>query len=122
MHEEAKMVVVVTLRGPKEVIDKIAELPEIAGIELDETQSDHSLSDAVDSSIGPQEFEQILQLITVGITTATAGVTLFEKIRSLLGSTEKNSNVAVVDPTNNKTLGNIAADTNSERLASGLFK
>ncbi|MDA9520164.1 hypothetical protein XI06_07315 [Bradyrhizobium sp. CCBAU 11434] len=115
------MAVVVTLRGPKEVIDKIAELPEIAGIELDEPQSDQSLADAVDSPIGPQEIEQILQLITVAITTATAGVTLFEKIQTLLRGSEKPSKVAVVDPKNNKTLGDLAVDTDPKMLSRDLF-
>jgi hypothetical protein len=116
------MAVVVTLRGPKEIIDEIAELPEITGIELDEPQSDQSLSDAVDSPIGPQEIEQILQLVTVAITTTTAGVVLFGKIQKLLRKSEKASKVALVDPKNNKTIGTLALDSDPETLAGSLFK
>jgi hypothetical protein len=114
------MTIIVTLRGPRAIIQDL-ENEDFPGIEKDERQSGHSLADAVDSPIGAQELEQILQLLTVGISTATAAVALLERIKKLLSSQDKPSKVDLVDPTTNKVRASIAPDSDISQIVDDLF-
>ena len=114
------MSVVITLRGPREVIEEIAAL-DIKGVEKDEPQIDRSLSDAADAPIGPQEVQQVLELITVAITTTTAGIELFEKVKGLI-KTKDTLPVEAVDVKTNETLAKIDAQSDPKVITQTVFK
>jgi hypothetical protein len=70
---------VVSLKGPREVIEAITDL-KITGVEMEEPEPADALSDAVRAPIGPQEIQDILQYLTVAFTTGTCRAHLFQRI------------------------------------------
>jgi hypothetical protein len=114
--------VTVTLLGPQEIIEEVSRNSDIDDLEMDEPQAERGLADAVDSPIGPEEFQQFFQLLTVAIGTATSAVVLFEKIKGLLKKTGKNHVVKIKNPKNNKVLGEIGVDTDVRQLAESLLR
>jgi hypothetical protein len=127
------MPVTITLVGPREVIEKLSQEQGLPDLDMDEPQPESSLADAVDSPIGPEEVKSFFELLTVAIGSATAGVVLLQKIKSLLKTSEKEHphkagkrhstrhSVKLKNPINNKVLAEITEDTNVDDLAGDLF-
>jgi hypothetical protein len=116
---EEFMAVTLTLVGSREIIDKLSTEDKPDDVEMDEPQLEGGLADAVDSPIGPQEIEAIMQLLTVAIGTVTSAVVLFEKIKRLVSPT--GATVQVRD-TDNRSIGKIDVSTDVRQLAKSLFE
>jgi hypothetical protein len=114
------MPVTLTLLGPREIIDEISQARDLAGVKMDEPQAAKGLADAVDSPIGPQEIETVLQLLTIGIGTATSAVVLFQKIKDLVKKSGKGRSVRIKNPKNNETIGEISETTDIDQLANSI--
>jgi len=69
--------------GPEDIIQQIEATSFGEGVKLGASRSADGLTDAVDAPLGPDEIRQILELITVTLTTSTAAVAFFERVRGL---------------------------------------
>ena len=85
----------ITLVGSEEIIQQLEAAPALEGVEFGKSRPADSLTDAVDSPLGPEEIKAIFSVITVVITTASAGLTLFERLKILFNSSDNKAPVPV---------------------------
>lgn len=104
----------VTLTGPEDVIRQLAleEMPE--GVKLGRSQPADGFADAANAPLGPDEIRQLLELVSVVISTGTAAVALFEKLRALL---KPGQQVTVKDARNGQTLATVNPSTPAQQVA-----
>lgn len=104
----------ITLVGPEEVIRQLAreELPD--GVKLGRRQPADGFADAANAPLGPDEIRQLLELVSVAISTGTAAVVLFEKLRALL---KPGQQVTVKDARNGQTLATVSPSTPAQQVA-----
>ena len=116
------MSVVVTFVGPRDVLEKLSSANDAPDIEFDEVQPEGSMADAVDSPIGPEEVQQFFALLTVGIGTASAAVSLLQKIKALLKNSGRGGQVKVKNPKTNKLLAEVDENTDVPGIVPRVFK
>ena len=108
-----------SLVGPPEIVNEIAEIPPSADARIGKPQSAVSLVDAADAPIGPDEVMAILAMITIGAKTAKALLDLLKSVRDLLKRKHapgQSTPIQLVDTRTGKTLATITSDTSDEDL------
>jgi len=112
--------------GHEHLIRALMQANNDASLEFGEPRSAEGFADAVDSALGPDEIRQIFELVTVGASTGTAVVTLFQKIKSLLHSTDKvpaaAREVFIKDARTGKVLETLKPDSDVDAAAARIDK
>jgi hypothetical protein len=74
----------IMLFGSEEVIRQLSEIDFGEGIKVGRSQPADGFANAADGPLGPEEIRQIVELVSVIITTSSAALVFFEKLRNLI--------------------------------------
>lgn len=98
----------------RDLMEKLQAFKDIEGVEIGNSISTDSLSDAADSPIGPDEIRVACEIATIIFNTGAAGIIFLDRLLQLL-KTYKGKNVEFVDPKSGKRIGNINGDTQTDQ-------
>src|SRR5262249_14876213 len=113
-----------TLVGSEEIIQQLEAAAALEGVELGKSRSADPLTDAVDSTLGPEEIKAILSVITVAVGTSSAALAFFERLQKLLQSSDDKV-LAPVDVKEGRTgrrIAKVDRDTDPKELVEKLYK
>jgi|SRR5882672_3873782 len=73
-----------TLQGSEALIRQIAEIEHGEGVKVGRPYPADGFVDAADAPMGPDEIRQIIEIISISITTATAALEFVKKLKALV--------------------------------------
>jgi len=114
----------ITLVGPEDLIKQIETSGGSKDLELGRSRPGDALTDAVDTTLGPEEIKLILQVLTVAFSTATAALTFFQRLKDLLAraDTKKPVVIQIKDGRTGRKLATIDKETNVDDLIKRIAK
>ena len=105
--------------GDAETIAQIAKLAHEHGLRTSVPRAMDSVSDALDSPIGPDEIRAACEVITVIATTGTTVVGFFAAVKALLkssGDGKDSKSVDVMETKSQARLGMVTGDSDLAQL------
>lgn len=114
----------VTISAPEDIIKRIAAAEALDGVDVGSPRAADALTDAVDSPLGPEEIKVILQVVSVGFSTASAALVFFERLKKFLADSnpKQPAPVEVKEGKTRRPIAKIDRNTDPAEVAKKAYK